>query len=118
MARYIGPGLLPKGAKKYMYRMTKDDLGYLTFTKVDLELDEFTLTINDTADRDIEVQQEFPGFDVDQLFDNITEEHLVINESLGITQIRFSHDDLLYWVDDDGYLVVRINGNRDYPAEV
>jgi len=118
MARYIGPGLLPRGAKKYMYKMTKDDLGYLTFTKVDLELDEFTLTINDTEDRDVEVQQEFPGFDVDQLFDNITEEHLVINESLGITQIRFSHDDLLYWIDDDGYLVVRINGNRDYPAEV
>jgi hypothetical protein len=118
MARYIGPGLLPRGAKKYMYRMTKDNLGYLTFTKVDLELDEFTLTINDTADRDVEVQQEFPGFDVDQLFDNITEEHLVINETLGITQIRFSHDDLLYWIDDDGYLVVRINGNRDYPAEV
>lgn len=118
MARYIGPGLLPRGAKKYMYRMTKDNLGYLTFTKIDLELDEFTLTINDTADRDVEVQQEFPGFDVDQLFDNITEEHLVINESLGITQIRFSHDDLLYWVDDDGYLVVRINGNRNYPAEV
>jgi hypothetical protein len=118
MARYIGPGLLPRGAKKYMYRMTKDNLGYLTFTKVDLELDEFTLTFNDTADRDVEVQQEFPGFDVDQLFDNITEEHLVINETLGITQIRFSHDDLLYWIDDDGYLVVRINGNRDYPAEV
>jgi hypothetical protein len=118
MARYIGPGLLPRGAKKYMYKMTKDDLGYLTFTKVDLELDEFTLTVNDTEDRDVEVQQEFPGFDVDQLFDNITEEHLVINESLGITQIRFSHDDLLYWIDDDGYLVVRINGNRDYPAEV
>ena len=118
MARYIGPGLLPRGAKKYMYRMTKDNLGYLTFTKIDLELDEFTLTINDTADRDVEVQQEFPGFDVDQLFDNITEEHLVINETLGITQIRFSHDDLLYWVDDDGYLVVKINGNRNYPAEV
>lgn len=118
MARYIGYGPLPRGAKKYMYKLTKDDSGYLTFTKVDLEFDDFTLTINDTADRTSETQQEFSGFDVDQLFDNINADHTVINETLGSTQIRFSHDDLLYWVDDDGYLVVRYNGNRDYPAEV
>ena len=118
MARYIGYGPLPRGAKKYMYKLTKDSLGYLTFTKIDLEFDNYTLTINDTEDRVVEAQQEFPGFDVDQLFDNINADHTVINETLGITQIRFSHDDLLYWVDDDGYLVVRYNGNRDYPAEV
>lgn len=118
MARYIGYGPLPRGAKKYMYKLTKDNLGYLTFTKIDLEFDDYTLTINDTEDRVDEEQLEFSGFDVDQLFDNINPDHTVISETLGITQIRFSHDDLLYWVDDDGYLVVRYNGNRDYPAEV
>ena len=101
-----------------MYKLTKDDEGYLTFTKIDLEFDDYELTINDTADRVDEEQQEFPGFAVDQLFDNINPDHTIINQSLGITQIRFSHDDLLYWVDDNGYLVVRYNGNRDYPAEV
>jgi len=101
-----------------MYKLTKDNLGYLTFTKIDLEFDDYTLTINDTEDRVDEEQLEFSGFDVDQLFDNINPDHTVISETLGITQIRFSHDDLLYWVDDDGYLVVRYNGNRDYPAEV
>jgi hypothetical protein len=118
MSNRIG-STLDAGLIKYFYRLSRDDEGYLTFTKVNLALDNETIVIDDPEARaDEELQSDFGGFDGDTLVINMDANHNIINKSMGYSQYKVRPDDLLYFINDDGEMVVRINGTYSYPATV
>jgi hypothetical protein len=44
--------------------------------------------------------------------------HNIINKSMGYSQYKVRPDDLLYFINEDGEMIVRINGTYSYPATV
>ena len=118
MTNFIGSTIDP-GSVKYFYRLSRDSEGYLTFTKVNLALDDDEIIIDDPEIRDTdETQSDFGGFDNDTLVVNVDANHNVINKSLGNCQYKVRPDDLLYFINEDGEMVVRINGTYNYPTTV
>lgn len=116
MSRYIGStgGTVPT----YFYRFERDETGYLTFTKVDINADGDEIVINDvTARGDQESQLDF-DLSNDVVVINMDENHALINKSAGVTQYKIKAEDLLYFLDDNGEMIVRINGSYDYPVIV
>jgi hypothetical protein len=107
MSRYIGNtgGLSPS----YFYRLTRDATGYLVFTKVDLVADSTEVVVNDQENFDISS---------DAVVINIDADHELINELAGHSQYKIKPEDLLYFINENGDLIVRINGSYDYPAIV
>ena len=118
MSRYIGPS---PGAnnKTFFYGFSRTNDGELTFTKVDfLAGYGQTVVINDLTLRDDqEAQYDFPGFETDY-FDGRGANHELVNQSLNYEQYKFRGEDLYYFIDEDGQLVVRINEEYTYPASV
>ncbi len=116
MSKYIGPS---PGQKTFFYGFSRTNDGELTFTKVDfLAGYGQTVVINDLELRDDqETQYDFPGFDQDY-FDGRGSNHERVNESLKYEQYKFRSEDLYYFIDEDGQLVVRINEEYTYPAQI
>ena len=116
MSRYIGPS---PGTKKFFYGFSRSNDGELTFSKVDfLAGYGQTIVINDLTLRgDQEEQYDFQGFEQDY-FDGRGSNHELTNESLKYEQYKFRSEDLYYFIDEDGQLVVRINEEYTYPPAV
>lgn len=114
MSRYIGNtgGLSPS----YFYRLNRDATGYLVFTKVDLVADSTEIVINNNAVSTTDQQQ----FDIssDVVVINVDANHEVIDQAAGHSQYKIKPEDLLYFINEDGDMIVRINGSRDYPSIV
>jgi hypothetical protein len=49
---------------------------------------------------------------------NIDAGHEIIDLAAGHSQYKIKPEDLLYFINDDGDMIVRINGSRDYPTIV
>ncbi len=116
MSRYIGAtGGLPPS---YFYKLTRDASGYLVFTKVDLNADSTTVVVNNNAvSTDSEQQQQFDiGNDVVVI--NVNADHEIINSAAGYSQYKIKPEDLVYFINDNGDMIVRINGSYDYPTIV
>lgn len=116
MSRYIGPS---PGEKNFFYGFSRSNDGELTFTKVDfLAGYGQTVVINDlTLRNDQEEQYDFQGFNQDY-FDGRDANHELTNESLKYEQYKFRSEDLYYFIDEDGQLVVRINEEYTYPESI
>lgn len=118
MSNYIG-STIDASLIKYFYRLSRDSEGYLTFTKVNLALDDETIVIDDPEARaDEEAQSDFGGFDNDTLVINVDANHNIVNKSMGYSQYKVRPDDLLYFINEDGEMIVRINGTYSYPTTV
>jgi hypothetical protein len=116
MSRYIGAtGGLPPS---YFYKLTRDASGYLVFTKIDLNADGTAVVVNNNAvSTDPEQQQQFDiGSDVVVI--NVDANHELINQAAGHSQYKIKPEDLVYFINDSGDMIVRINGSYDYPAIV
>jgi hypothetical protein len=116
MSRYIGAtGDKPAS---YYYKLFRDSTGYLVFTKVDLNADSEVVVINN--DQLVDEDSDQQSFDIssDIVVVNIDENHEVISPAAGHSQYKIKPEDLLYFLDDNGNLIVRINGSRDYPTIV
>lgn len=107
MTYYIGTPNLD--ANKYFYQLRRDEDGYLTFTKVNLNTD--TDSITELNDLDFEYAD-------GTVVINIDENHELLNDEAGHVQYKFKTNDVLYFINDDGELVLRINGEYDYPSNV
>jgi hypothetical protein len=116
MTRYIGAtGGLPPN---YFYKLTRDASGYLVFTKVDLNADGTAVVINNNAvSTDPEQQQQF-DISSDVVVINVDANHELINQAAGHSQYKIKPEDLVYFINDQGNMIVRINGGYDYPAIV
>ena len=116
MSRYIGAtGGLPPS---YFYKLTRDASGYLVFTKVDLNADGTAVIVNNNAvSTDPEQQQQF-DISSDVVVINVDANHELINQAAGHSQYKIKPEDLVYFINDSGDMIVRINGSYDYPAIV
>jgi len=116
MSRYIGTtGGLPPN---YFYRLSRDSSGYLVFTKVDLNADGTEVVINTNASITAEGDQQSFDISSDAVVINIDANHELINQAAGHSQYKIKPEDLLYFINENGDLIVRINGSYDYPAIV
>ena len=116
MSRFIGTtGGLPSS---YFYRLTRDNTGYLVFTKVDLNADGTAVVINNNTVSTAEAEQQQFDISNDTVIINIDANHELINNAAGHSQYKIKPEDLLYFIDDNGDMIVRINGSRDYPTIV
>jgi hypothetical protein len=116
MSRFIGTtGGLPSS---YFYRLTRDNTGYLVFTKVDLNADGTAVVINNNTVSTAEAEQQQFDISNDTVVINIDANHELINNAAGHSQYKIKPEDLLYFIDDNGDMIVRINGSRDYPTIV
>jgi hypothetical protein len=116
MSRFIGAtGGTPPS---YFYRLTRDNTGYLVFTKVDLNADGSAVVINNNTVTTSEAEQQQFDISSDTVVVNIDAGHEIINLAAGHSQYKIKPEDLLYFIDDNGDMIVRINGSRDYPTIV
>jgi hypothetical protein len=116
MSRYIGAtGGLPPS---YFYRLTRDRTGYLTFTKVDLNADTAEVVINSNTVSTMETEQQQFDISDDTVVINIDAGHEIIDLAAGHSQYKIKPEDLLYFINDNGDMIVRINGSRNYPSIV
>lgn len=115
MSNFIGISPAPRAARKYFYKLTRNNNDELIFTRIDLEED-FNIEeiIVDPALRTTETQHEFQGFNTDYVVINIDFDHMIIEESLGRAQYKVRTDDLFYFMNQQGQLVVRINQTYNY----
>jgi hypothetical protein len=116
MSRFIGAtGNTPPS---YFYRLTRDSTGYLVFTKVDLNADGTAVVINNNTVSTAEAEQQQFDISNDTVVINIDAGHEIINLAAGHSQYKIKPEDLLYFINDNGDMIVRINGSRDYPTIV
>lgn len=116
MSSFIGAtGGIPPS---YFYRLTRDSTGYLTFTKIDLNADGTTVVINNNTVSTSETAQQQFDISNDTVVINIDAGHEVINLAAGHSQYKIKPEDLLYFINDNGDMIVRINGSRTYPSIV
>jgi hypothetical protein len=102
----------------YFYRLTRDSTGYLTFTKVDLNADGSEVIINNNTLTTAETEQQKFDISSDTVVINIDAGHNIIDLAAGYSQYKIKPEDLLYFINDNGDMIVRINGSRDYPTIV
>lgn len=116
MSRFIGAtGGVPLS---FFYKFTRDATGYLVFTKVDLNADGTEVAVNDnTIDTAADQQQQF-DISSDTVIINIDADHKIINTAAGHSQYKIKPEDLVYFINDNGDMIVRINGGYNYPAIV
>ena len=116
MSSFIGAtGGIPPS---YFYRLTRDSTGYLTFTKIDLNADTSEIAINNNTVSTMETEQQQFDISSDTVVINIDSGHNVIDLAAGHSQYKIKPEDLLYFINDNGDMIVRINGSRTYPSIV
>lgn len=118
MTNYIGPTGALATSPKYFYRLSRDDSGYLIFTKIDLNADTETVIINDNTLSTNEEDQIPLDLTNDTVVVNIDAGHEVIKLAGGYSQYKVKADDLVYFIDNDGNMILRINGSYNYPEIV
>lgn len=119
MTYYIGtnPGDVNSSfIKRYFYGLRRNVDGELFLISADqLSGEDNSITINDLG----ESAGNFPYFEegIDYL-DGITDEHILVYENLRYPQMKWDGRFLVYYVDDDGQLTVRINKGYNYPTGI
>ena len=111
---YIGtsPSEILGNTPKFLYLIRRNDDGELFFVRSDQLRDKSSIEINSPGS----VSENFidfePGFDY---FEGIDEDREPVHENLVWPQYRWDDRNILYFVDEQGQLVQRINQNYNYP---
>jgi len=120
MSYYVGnsPQDVVNGIiKRYFYGMRRNDDGELFLIRSDQLQggEEQTVTINDLGTAD----GNFPDFEegIDFL-DGINEDHDFLYPNLRYPQIKWDGRSVLYYVDTDGQLILRISEGYEYPENI
>ena len=119
MSYYIGTGpsdVINSFIKRYYYGIRRNDDGELFLVTSDqLKGGEDALTINELGD----AADNFPDFEegIDFL-DGINETHDIVYKNLRYQQFRWDNRSLLYYVNDEGYLVLRVSEKYSYPEGI
>lgn len=100
---------------RYFYAMRRNIDGELYFLRSDQLIDKGSYDINNPGSAGGNWDFFESGIDY---VDGLDSEHNVANENLKYPQYRWDDRSILYYVDDDGFLVQRINFNYDYPENI
>jgi len=114
MGNYVGAGPSALEQKSYFYGLKRDDAGNLYFGKVDLTSTSDSVTLVDLTKRSgTEAQYEFPGVGSDY-FEGRNADHTLVNPSLNYEQYKWTAENMYYFLNDQGQLVLRINNTYSY----
>jgi len=117
MSYYIGTGpadVINSFIKRYFYGMRRNDDGEMFLLKSDQQKGgEDAITINEVG----EATGNFPDFEEGiNYLDGINETHDIVYSNLRYQQLKWDNRSLLYYVDDEGYLVLKVSEKHTYPA--
>jgi len=116
MGNYIGPGPSAAEQKQYFYGFSRDDAGNLWFGKVDLTSNTDTVNIVSLSGRGSQKSEyEFPGIGSD-FFAGRNLDHTLVDPSLNYEQYKFDTENLYYFINAAGQMVLRINNSYTYPT--
>ena len=119
MTYYVGDvnlqNLLGQGVPRFFYGLRRTDDGEIYLAKLDqLRANEAVDINNPGASED-----NYEGFETGIDFTEGRDvNHNLVYANIKYEQYRWDGRDLLYYVDDDGQLVVRINENYSYPTGI
>lgn len=98
---------------RYLYLLRRNDDGELFLRRVDNIVDKDSVDIN-LPGPPAETFEDFePGIDY---FEGIRADHEKEYNNMYYTQYRWDNRSILYYVDNEGMLVQRINQNYEYPT--
>ena len=97
---------------RYFYAVKRNEDGELFFLRSDQIKDKDIITINNPGAPAENFEDFEPGIDY---FEGVNAEHNLVDDNLVWTQYRWDNRSILYYVDDEGQLVQRINFNYEYP---
>lgn len=116
MSNYIGqsPDNESVRPNRFFYGLRRDDTGTLYLARVDTLSVSDSLTINNAGTLD----DNWDGFEIGiDFFEGRGQDRERTYPNLQYDQYRWDNKMLAYYLDDDGYLVLKY-GNRSYPEDV
>lgn len=114
---YLGtsPENLLGDTPRYFYGLRKNENGSLFFIKNDNIADDETIEINNPGDQSDNFNDYEVGVD---FYEGIDVYHRKVFQNLKYQQYRWDERSIMYYIDDEGNLVVKVNQGYDYPAGV
>ena len=114
---YIGtdPQQALGDSPRYLYAIRRNDDGELFLLRSDQLKDKDSITINLPGTPSENFEDFEPGFDY---FEGIATDHELTDDNLVWVQYRWDNRSILYYVDEQGQLVQRINFNYQYPEGI
>lgn len=111
---YIGtsPETALGDSPRYWYAVRRNDDGELFLLRSDQLKDKDIVTINNPGGPSENFEDFEPGIDY---FEGIRADHEPEHDNLFWTQYRWDNRSILYYVDEEGQLVQRINFSYTYP---
>jgi hypothetical protein len=103
------------GNPRFFYGLRRNDDGELFLVRMDILVDKESVDLNTPGT----VAENMPDFEnaVDFL-EGITTAHEPVYDNLHWTQFRWDSRGMLYYVNEQGQLVQRINQNYAYPSGI
>lgn len=100
---------------RFLYMIRRNDDGELFLIRSDQLKDKSTIELNRPGDLTENFEDFEPGIDY---FEGIGEDHEIEYDNLIWTQYRWDNRNILYYVDEEGRLVQRINQGYTYPVGI
>jgi len=114
MSTYIGTSaetVYAEVQNRYFYGLRRTDDGELFLGKVDQLKKTDSLTINNPGDP----TENYPNFEEGQdFYEGRNVFHDLVYENLNYEQFRWDDRNVLYYINDEGELILRINQNHTY----
>lgn len=114
---YLGrtPGDVLGDRPRYFYALRKNSNGSLYFTKIDNLKNNESIDVNNLGSSEDNYNDFEPGVD---FFEGINVNHIAEFVNLKYPQYRWDDRSVLYYIDSEGQLVVKINEGYTYPTGV
>ena len=114
---YIGtsPDEALGDSPRYFYAIRRNDDGEIFLIRSDQLRDKTSIDLNRPGDPAENFEQFVPGTDY---FDGVNEDHELSYDNIFWTQYRWDNRNMLYYVDNEGVVVQRINQDFTYPEGI
>lgn len=117
MSNYLGqtPADTLGENKRFFYGLRRNEDGELFFVRVDTLTDHESIEINSPG----QWEDNFNNFQQNEDFiGGINEDHSLVHKNLIWPQYRWDNTSCLYYVDNEGRLVKRVNQSYTYPTGI
>lgn len=118
MSNFLGNSvndLIAQTAARYFYGLRRTDEGELFLAKVDQLKSDDSVQLNVEGDP----QDNYTDFQQgEDFYEGRDVKHQKVFKNLNYEQYKWDNRSVLYYIDDDGNLVLRINEDYDYPTGI
>lgn len=118
MSNFLGQSiseLVQQTDARYFYGLRRTDDGELYLQKSDQLKAGDSVSINKLGDQDDNFEDFVQGED---FFEGRDIKHEMVYKNLNYEQYRWDNRNILYYIDEDGQLVLRINEGYNYPTGI